>query len=289
MKKRILAILIYGLLLLCVTACNVVPENEIDATENANKQMTTVPSTDGCKENDNPSHTLMLVDFETYDSIISVYRRIVELCPRHAEVSENDYITFANAVSHDLYEQLFVSTLLLYPQDNNRLDGNCYERFGYTVRDLNGDGVDELILRMDDHQVVAVFTTVKGSPVMVEHFGNRKNCWIDPDGYLHVGGSSGADKSTTQIYRISDQTGELILLEEGGTDGHDETNGVTLFYKLVNNEKIHITQEEYKDWFQNLPYAKFEVTESISEYMPFIPLFDDDHPVPKPYVQQAEG
>ena len=51
MKKRILAILIYGLLLLCVTACNVVPENEIDATENANKQMTTVPSTDGCKEN----------------------------------------------------------------------------------------------------------------------------------------------------------------------------------------------------------------------------------------------
>ena len=281
--------LLSGLILISTTACDIVPRVETDATANSIEKITTEPITDGYSENDNTSHSLIHVDFETHDSIISTYRRIVELCPRYEAISENDYFTFSNDTSHNLYEQLFVSTLLLYPQNDNCLDGNCYERFGYTIQDLNDDGCSDLILRLDDHQVIAIFTTVKGIPVMLGCFGNRKTCWIDPDGYLHVGGSSGADKSVTQIYRISEQTGELILLEEGGTDGCDETSGITLFYKLVNNEKIYITQEEYKDWFQNLPYAKFEVTESISKYMPFIPLFDVGHSVPESYVQQAAG
>ena len=102
--------------------------------------------------------------------------------------------------------------------------------------------------------------------------------------------SSGqANKSVVQIYRISDKTGELILLEEGGTDGHDETSGNTLYYKLINNEKVYITKEEYNSWQQNLMYKKFEVTETISEYMPCTPLFDQNHPAPEPYVPRADG
>lgn len=231
------------------------------------------------------------ISFENYESIVSAYRLIVALCPQYGETLTDDYFVFLNEEDEDkdLYEKLYCSTLTLYPRDNNGINGNCYDRFGYTIKDLNQDGVNELILRLDNHETIAIFTMVDKKPILLDYYWNRRNCWIDPDGYLHVSGSSGADKSVSQIYCISDKTSELILVEEGGTAGHDETSGNTLYYKLVNNEKVHITKEEYNSWQQSLTYKKLEVAETISEYMPFIFLFNEDHPAPEPYVPQAKG
>ena len=293
MKKRIFAMLLSALLVANISACNYVPENDIDEkSKSTSDSIETTESNTSKPQNvleylnhNIPNH----VTFESYDSIISAYRKIVELCPRTEEPTKDKYFSRFSEETLQLCDTIYIATMCLYPRDMNGVNSNCYEQFGYTVKDVNGDGVDELILRLDDHQVIAIFTMVNEHPVLLDYYWNRKNCWIDPDGYLHIGGSSGADRSVLQIYRISNKTGELILLEEGGTDGRDETSGNTLYYKLVNNEKIFISKKEYDIWKRDLPYRKFEVTETISEYMPFIPLFDEDHPSPEPYVPQAKG
>ena len=281
MKKRILAMLLSGLLLLSATACQTVPENEINTTPSNQHEIEEPP--------EDLENTKLTVDFQSYDSIISTFRKIVTLSPQYETVKEEEHFVFADTAAYDLYQKLFSSTLALYPRTWNGLDGNCYERFGYTVKDLNSDGVDELILRLDNHQIVAIFTTVNDSPVLLGNFWNRNRCWIDPEGYLHVSGSNGADRSIFRIYRIDEQTGTLLLLEEYGTDGQDEQTGTTLFYRLIDAEKCYLSEQELDSWTSTLPYADFEITNTISTYLPFVSLFDTTHPAPPPYPSQAKG
>ena len=228
-------------------------------------------------------------DFSTYSSIVSTYRKIVTVCPRYETYNVDEHFTFPSPDARALYELVFYSTLSLYPRTLDGLNGNCYERFGYTLKDLNSDNIDELILRLDDYQIIAIFTIVNDTPVLIDHYWNRKDCWIDPNGYLHVRGSNGASQSFIQIYRIDDKTGELLLMEEYGTDGYDEVSGQTLYYILDGNKKIHITHDELDSWIQELPYFQFEVTKNIAEYLEFVPLFNNEFPAPPPYIQETKG
>ena len=268
---------------------------ETDTTGQAADSMEDTENTDEIHTNETgeklqqDADTKTCVTFENYDSIISTYRKIIEICPRYEEIETDDVFTFLDEEARSTYSSVYIATFCLYPRNTRGIDGNCYDRFGYTIKDLNQDGVNELILRLDNRETIALFTMIDEKPVLLDYYWNRKNCWIDPEGYLHVGGSSGADYSSLEIYSISDQTGNLILLDEGGTDGYDEATSSTRYYKLVNNEKIYITQEEYSSWKQNLPYSKFEETANISEYLPFVTAFDENHPAPEPYVRQADG
>ena len=81
-------------------------------------------------------NTPLMVDFKNYDSIVSTYRKIVELCPRYEEVKDDDYFIFEDDTTHDLYNTIFSSALHLYPRDSSGINGNCYEQFGYTIKDL---------------------------------------------------------------------------------------------------------------------------------------------------------
>ena len=281
MKKRLLSILLSGMMLLSATACNTVPENEINATPSSQHETEkTVEESENIK---------LTVDFRSYDSIVSTFREIVSLCPQYETVKDEEHFVFADATAFELYQKIFSSALSLYPRTWSGLDGNCYNRFGYTIKDLNSDGVDELILRLDDHQVVAVFTTVNDTPMLLENFWNRNRCWIDPDGYLHISGSNGAANSVSRICRVDEQTGILLLIEEYGTDGWDEQTGTARFYRLLNGEKHYLSEQELDAWKEALPYAKLDVTSNFSTYLTFVPLFDTENPVPAPYVSQTDG
>ncbi len=269
----------------------VIEQSNSEYCHNGQYWLFTIKSSDdpfdsGTTEDTEP---LISADFASYDSIIATYRKIVETRLYYESINEEDYFIFPNEEAKALYQEIFSSTLTLFPSSSNGTVQERYNRFGYTVQDLNKDGIDELILRLDDHTVIAIFSMVGGKPILLGNFWNRHRCWIDTEGLLHISGSNSAWNSVWHIYRISDQTGNLILLEEGGTDGYDEASGTTLFYKLVNNEKVYVTEEEYTVWVEALTYDKFEVTENISTYLPFIPVFDENHPIPSPIFPDAKG
>lgn len=269
----------------------VIEQSNIEYYQNGRNWLFTIKGSEDSSNSGTTEDTELLIsaDFASYDSIITTYRKIVETCLYYEILNEEDYFTFPNEEARALYDEIFFSTLTLFPSSSNVTITERYNRFGYTVQDLNKDGIDELILRLDDHTVIAVFTMANGKPILLGNFWNRHRCWIDTEGLLHISGSNSAWNSVWHIYRISDQTGNLILLEEGGTDGYDEASGTTLFYKLVNNEKVYITEEEYDIWYDSLPYQTFEVTKNISDYLIFTPIFDENHPTPSPYIPDAKG
>ena len=225
---------------------------------------------------------------EIYESIITIYRSSAELCINYKdEKSINaEYSTIFDA--HDeMANSIFSSTFLLYPRNSDGLCKDGYKHLGYTIKDLNDDNVEELILRRSDDMVIAIFTIVDDVPKLVDCYWDRYSCWIDPDGLLHVHGSSGADRSTNAIYEISN-VGELVLLWECGTDGYDENTFETIYYKITGGEKHHITKDQYDDFCGKSPYIRFDASFRNPEYLVFIPLFDYNY-VSKCMIDEVKG
>ena len=225
----------------------------------------------------------ILADFSNFELIINVYRKIVELYLQYESLDDDEYFIFPDELSRDSYDLLFFSVLCLAPRDSNGLSTNCYGRFGYTLKDLNKDGDLELILRLDDHKIICVYTMLDGKAKLLYRSWNRQNCWIDPDGLLHINHSSGAGSFSNEICEISENEGYLLLTERWGSDGYDaESNALKYYISADNGVKNYISESEYKKWESDLPYADFDATEYTNEYLEFIPIFDDQHPMPKP-------
>ena len=81
------------------------------------------------------------------------------------------------------------------------LDGK--ESLGYSVYDINGDGVPELIVRSEDFfTIYSIFTLRGGKPVLLGAYWSRSRCMLAANGTLYYDGSSGADDSVSLILTL---------------------------------------------------------------------------------------
>lgn len=185
---------------------------------------------------------------EDYSTILNMYRSIIEILPNYVDSKEamDDACTDLGIDSKEekeLFEKIFWSAFDFQKAPLYKLS------YGYAIKDLNGDGVDELVLLHQDYMIIAVFSFADQKPVLLGNYLSRGSCWIDGHGWLHENGSSGADHSTNAVYRISDGGSELELIVEFGTNGHEWIGDMahTNYYQLVNGEKAEITETEYQD------------------------------------------
>ena len=137
---------------------------------------------------------------------------------------------------------------------------------GYDVRDLNGDGVEELVLLRADYEVIAIFTKVNGKPFLLDNYWERRNCTVDHKGLLYINGSNGADASSRQVYRIAEDGASLELIAEFGTDGYEwvDNASVQKYYELVSGERVAIEELDYQLLCQQYPYAGTLATQELS-------------------------
>lgn len=83
-------------------------------------------------------------------------------------------------------------------------------RIGYSFRDLNGDGTNELLLgwiggdfwSMEDGYAFAVYAIKNGQPFLAFQGQERNRFLIGDDGYVYRSGSSGAAYSEYEKYRF---------------------------------------------------------------------------------------
>lgn len=83
-------------------------------------------------------------------------------------------------------------------------------RIGYSFRDSNGDGTNELLLgwiggdfwSMEDGYAFAVYTIKNGQPLLAFQGQERDRFLIGDDGYVYRSGSSGAAYSEYEKYRF---------------------------------------------------------------------------------------
>lgn len=232
---------------------------------------------------DQSSPTAPEVDFSSYDGILSAYKIIAE---SFSEYSEEDWIngkfdsllTITDNESYDIFHHLFYYGIRQMPKET--YFGTTYAKngkyaFGYAKKDLNNDGIEELILMTDLYKIVTVFTMKDGKVTVVE---GTAYTWIDENGFfrkqLSTGGLVDRDGEVF-VYEIKD--GELkprialgyqvnIYLEKEG------------WYRIEGNSKVALSKEEGEALYAQydvLPklYSNEEYTRNFSG-LEFVPLFD---------------
>ena len=144
-----------------------------------------------------------------------------------------------------------------------------FNSVGYSITDLSGDGVPELVIGSiaEEGAVVygtvlyAVFTLVDESPVLVIE-GMSRNCYRPMEnGEILFSGSSGAMYSSVGIYTLSNDGKSLVVKDYYFTHETDESfaeigvfHNTTGEWDVNASEKLDITYDEL--WDMEAEYSK---------------------------------
>ena len=190
-----------------------------------------------------------------YDELIDLYRDI----KRYANDAEDNH----DSITYNIAYALNIDNeQLLYNDLSNSIFELCFEEnFGYALHDINGDGIVELIILSQDHDIYAIYTLRENKPVLVGAYWSRSRIALDKNGTLYHSGSSGADNSFDARYTLNTwQDGELlILIETIGIEDFDDETWQSLpkprYYRIKNGEKTIISEEEANAAWKNFQKA----------------------------------
>jgi len=213
--------------------------------------------------------------FADYPSILGEYRRFVDysIAGGYQNVRDNDVFGSPVDIS-DLAEHWSNMEIELNIPSSSPLTRSD---FGYALKDLNGDGTPELILLYKDYYVLAIFTTVEGSPKLLDAYWGKYVCVIFESGLICALGTGGAFTWTITTQEISIENGGLQDIEQYGHDREDTISGNSqYYYRIIDGERCHISEAEYLDFTARLQNVDFNTAKDITRDsgITFIPLFD---------------
>lgn len=210
--------------------------------------------------------TLPTVDFSTIDSVIQTYTDMYEYAAtstsyyKKTDWTGGDYDTCMNFASDEDY-YLYQRLLCAITTINRPTSSTTY---GYALKDLNGDNVDELILLDSNFTVFAIFTEVDGKAVLLDIFSDWRSAWIDEDGLVHVKDKTvpGHKKDYTySVYTIENGNYVSTLTLGIGYESSVYDAVANRWYQVVNGEEVELEQAAwetlYADWELDLEDLKF--------------------------------
>jgi len=201
--------------------------------------------------------------FVDYSSIQNLIHAVYAVC-EHTGNYETDFSTVLGITDAQQVEwcHKLVQSAFLYspPQLSER------QRVRGSVRDLNGDDVYELIVLNEGYDVIAIFTTVDGSPVLLDHFGKERICEVDHEGSIHVIERESGGTYSREIFRLPRGGGSLEPIITIGCNVREFSDGSSAkeFYKVENGQTIVLTQEEYDDVI-NQHFSMYGMTRNLAK------------------------
>lgn len=192
-------------------------------------------------------------DFSTYEAVKSTFKEMLAYLPQvNAKWPTGKLdacFTYDSDEEFRVYNYLMLMARL-YTPDNGTfsqvLPNNGEKAYGYCEADINGDGIDELLLMTDDYSIFSIFTTVKGKVVYMEDYAYFVRKWgvgsMDGNGRIY------SIKATT------DGLGRERAICTFAPDGRltktlhikevfmSENDG---YFKFENGEQISLTKDEY--------------------------------------------
>lgn len=214
------------------------------------------------------TENLPVADFSSYEAIRETYKAI-STCLDGRLVGNawlmgeyDDLFSYPDDRSFEYYSQLLYTAY----------QGGYNE--GYDEIDLNGDGVDELVILNEDYIIKAIFTMKNGTPVMLDALTHESG-WLDSEGFIHVDREDEdvleyslyeltADGDYNLIYSILvAQYGKYYLTKEGKTE-------------MITSERF---KEIYNDEYcvYTAPFEANEYNRAVSglTYTPLTPPAED--------------
>jgi len=192
-------------------------------------------------------------NFSTYNAIIKTFGIM------HSDVAGGKYqrsywtggrydksMTFRSDEDYYLYNRLIGACVLV--QNNSKAV------FGYALKDLNNDGVDELILLESKYYVLAIFTEVDGKPVLLDTFTDTRSAIIDADGRIHVKQKQLPGHKKDVEYFIYEVSGSQLVCTLAIGVKYDTADVQNKWYKIENGTATDVTEAEWTELY-NLNFA----------------------------------
>lgn len=206
-----------------------------------------------------------------YSSILQEYRLFVDYMATAYVVNGNIFVEGEHVSSW------FIRNIDYYWEYDSPVAGNV---LGYALKDLNEDGIDELILLNSSYRVHAIFSTVNGKAKLLDSYRYRYECAIMESGLLNTVGSDSAGIWVQAIQRLSPDGSELLDVERYGSR-YDSQSG-EYYYKIENGKEVEISEAELDEFSAQYPfyeeYPNYTLTpQKITENsgIIFIPLFKE--------------
>lgn len=210
-----------------------------------------------------------------YTDVLSDYKKILEF--RFSDTFEEDYnsgktVVLNEKLQKDLQKPLEEFTLeyrwsnMLVEMDSWLGKEGTPEMFGYILKDINSDGINELFWVDEKNNILAIFTIVNGEAELLDAFWPRYAVVLTDSGELYTRGSGGASYVYYEIKKLKPNSSELDTMVEFAVDGYDyETNTVN-YYEVINGEKISITEERFDELLSQYPFTLTQNWLALKKY-----------------------
>lgn len=125
------------------------------------------------------------------------------------------------------------------------VDSPTVSSFGYVLKDINGDGTDELFIVRNDNFIFALYTMRGDEANLVGAYWPRHSCYILNSDELLVRSSGGLSDNVCNVQTVDTNTGELITNRSFGSESlMDDNGGIKInYYETVYEEKISMSRE----------------------------------------------
>ncbi len=192
-------------------------------------------------------------DFSSYEAVKSTFKEMLAYLPQvNAKWPTGKLdacFTYDSDEEFRVYNYLMLMARL-YTPDNGTfsqvLPDNGEKAYGYCEADINGDGINELLLMTDDYSVFSIFTTVKGKVVYMEDYAYFARKWgvgsMDGNGRIYSikATTDGLGRERAIFTFTSD--GKLTKTLHIKEVFMSENDG---YFKFENGEQIRLTKDEY--------------------------------------------
>lgn len=199
-------------------------------------------------------------DFSSYEAIIKTFTYMYTNVAGNDRLDKSDWFKgdYDNGMIFDTYEDYVTYSKIV--AGAGFITSGSSAKYGHAVKDLNGDGVNELIL-MDSYGsgtsakfgIFAIFTLVDEKPVLLEFFTDVRFAFIDADSNIVVcdrpiPAESGKKDREFIVYTI--ENGALKVVEKYGYLCDTTLSGAqNTWYKVVDGERVIIEKAEFTEWF----------------------------------------
>ena len=215
------------------------------------------------EEDDNPYAASSKEYDLSYDDIISLYRlefQSLKDDPEH--------------VTHKLFNDLI--WVDEYAGDLESIK----EEIGYALKDLNGDGVEELLIGKYPAVINSVYTMRNGKIKELVRAGYRYDCCLLDDDTLYRTGSSGAAFYSSELY-LMDEKGDIVFVKGYSQDGeyasqHGMGDEEEAWFSMPDSEIYY--GDEMPDRLVDTKEAREWIDDCESRFsdIPFTLLFEKD-------------
>lgn len=218
-------------------------------------------------------------DFSTYQAVIDTFGRMytevaLGLGNKYEKTkwtggAYDSMMRFNAPEDYYIFNRLIAACVLAQSASN--------ASFGYALRDLNGDGAEELLLLESEYVVLAIFTQVDGKAVLLDSFTDCRSAWLDAEGKIHVKQRTlpGLHKKDSMYFVYTVGDGALECRLAIGI-AHDEQGNAERWYQVVDGQQTELTQDQwdalYGQYAEDLADADFHEYTQNNGQLTFVPV-----------------